>query len=179
MRFVATLTLLLGILLTSGGSHAQETPPSKYQVKAAFLFNLAKFIQWPQEAFDDPKSPLFIGVLGENPFGADLELTVREKTLNGRSLTIKECRTLEEARKCHVLFISSSEKVRLQKILQGLSDTHVLSLGEMDNFVESGGMISFFREGNKIRFEIKDETAKKAGLKIDSKLLGLAKKPVS
>lgn len=179
MRFDATLILLLGILLTPGGSHAQETPPSEYQIKAAYLFNFAKFIQWPQGAFDDSKSPLFIGVLGENPFGEELERTIREKTLNGRSLTVKECRTLAEAKKCHVLFISSSEKMRLPGILNGLSGTHVLTVGEMDHFVESGGMISFFRETNKIRFEIKDEAAKKAGLKIDSKLLGLAKKPAS
>ncbi len=177
MRFDATWILLMGILLTPGGANAQETAPSEYQVKAAFLFNFAKFIQWPEEAFANAQSPLFIGVLGQNAFGENLERTVREKTLNGRFLTIQECRTLEEAKKCHVLFISNSEKMRLREIFFELSGTHVLTVGEMDNFVESGGMISFFREGNKIRFEIKDETAKKAGLKIDSKLLGLAKKP--
>ena len=179
MRLDVTLMLLVGVLLTSERSNAQETPPSEYQVKAAFLFNFAKFIQWPEEAFADAKSPLSIGILGENPFGGDLERATREKVLNGRSLTVKACRTLEEAKNCHILFIGSSEKMRLKTIFNGLNGGHVLTVGETDNFVESGGIISFFREGNRIRFEIKDEAAKRAGLKIDSKLLGLAKKPTN
>jgi hypothetical protein len=180
MRFDVKLMLLLSILLSPDRSHAQDSSPSEYQVKAAFLFNFAKFIQWPEQAFSDSKSPFSFGVLGDDPFDGDLVRATREKILNGRPLVVKACRTLEEARNCHVLFISNSEKSRLKSIFQGLDGTHVLTVGDSANFVESGGMINFFRDGNKIRFEIKDETAKKAGLKIDSKLLGLAKnRPVN
>jgi len=94
-------------------------------------------------------------------------------------VTAKECRTLEEAKKCHILFISTSEKKRLAEIFDGLGNTPVLTVGETETFVKSGGAINFFREGNKFRFEINADAAKKAGLKIDSKLLGLGKKPVS
>ena len=163
MRVGATLNLLLGLLLASSG-HAQNAQPSEYQVKAAFIFNFAK-------------SPLCIGILGENPFGADLERTVQNKTLNNRPIVVKECRTLEEAKKCHLLFISAPKKEPLQEILNGLVGTKILTIGETETFIKSGGMINFFREGTRFRFEINDEAAKKAGLKIDSKLLGLGKKP--
>jgi hypothetical protein len=176
MRVGATLKLFLGLLLASNG-YAQDAQPSEYQVKAAFIFNFVKFVDWPPGAFADAKAPLSIGVLGENPFGANLERTVHAKTLNNRSIMVKECRTLEEARKCQLLFISASEKKPLQEILEGLAGTHILTVGEADTFIKSGGMINFFREGNRFRFEINDDAARKAGLKIDSKLLGLGKKP--
>jgi hypothetical protein len=176
MRLGATVMILLSLLLP-GRTGAQDAQPSEYQVKAAFIFNFAKFVEWPAGVFADAKSPLIIGIFGENPFGEDMERAVRNKTLNQRSITVKLCRTEEEARKCHVLFISASEKKRLQEILNVVGRTNILTVSETEGFVEGGGMINFFREGNKIRFQIEDETAKKAGLKIDSKLLGLAKKP--
>lgn len=178
MRVGATLNLLLGLLL-AGSGHAQDAQPSEYQVKAAFIFNFAKFVDWPPRAFADAKAPLCIGILGENPFGANLERTVRDKTLNNRSIVVKECGTLEEAKKCHLLFISTSEKKPLQEILDGLVGMNILTIGETETFIKSGGMINFFREGTRFRFEINDEAAKKAGLKIDSKLLGLGKKPAA
>ena len=176
MRVGATLNLLLGLLL-AGSGYAQDAQPSEYQVKAAFIFNFAKFVEWPSGAFADATSPLCIGVLGENPFGANLERTVQDKTLNNRSIVIKECKTLDEARKCHLLFISASEKRPLAEIVEGLAGAHILTVGEAENFLKGGGMINFFREGNRFRFEINDGAAKKVGLKIDSKLLGLGKKP--
>ena len=178
MRVSATLKLLLGLLLASN-SFAQDAQPSEYQVKAAFIFNFAKFVDWPPGAFADAKSPLYIGILGENPFGANLERTVQDKLLNNRPIVVKECRTLEEAKKCHLLFISTSEKKPLQETLDGLAGTNILTVGETETFIKSGGMINFFREGNRFRFEINDAAAKKAGLKIDSKLLGLGKKPAA
>ncbi len=178
MRVGATHILLLSLLL-AGRSHGQEAQPSEYQVKAAFILNFAKFVNWPPDAFPDAQSPLHIGVFGENRFGPDLERTVRNKTLNNRPIVVKECRTLEEAKKCHLLFIGTSEKKPLQEVLDGLAGMNILTVGETENFIKSGGMINFFREGNRFRFEINDEAAKKAGLKIDSKLLGLGKKPAA
>jgi hypothetical protein len=178
MRVGATLNLVLGLLI-AGGSRAQDAQPSEYQVKAAFIFNFAKFIDWPPGAFADSRSPLCIGIFGENPFGGNLERTVHDKTLNNRPIVVKDCRTLDEAKKCHLLFIGTSEKKVLQEILDGLAGTNILTIGETETFIKSGGMINFFREGNRFRFEINDEAARKAGLKIDSKLLGLGKKPAA
>src|ERR1051325_1244096 len=177
MRFGATLLTLLSLLLTYSRGRAQDSAPSEYQLKAAFIFNFAKFVEWPPTAFSDAKSPFVVGVLGENPFSTDLERALHDKTLNRRPMKAVECRTLAEAKKCHIVFISASEKTRIREILKDLGPTNILTVSDADGFIESGGMIAFYREGNKIRFEINDQTAKKAGLKIDSRLLGLGKKP--
>ena len=178
MRFRATLIagLSLALLLPADAS-AQASQPSEYQIKAAFLFNFAKFVEWPPESFAGETSPLVIGILGDSPFGGDLERTIQNKTINNRSIVIKQLHSLAEATNCQVLFISTSEKKRLAEIFDGLRGTSVLTVGEMDRFTEAGGMINFVAEGNKIRFQINDAAAKDAGLKISSKLLSLASRP--
>ena len=172
MRFRATLIACLSLaLLLSADAGAQETQPSEYQVKAAFLF------EWPPESFAGAKSPMVIGILGDNPFGSDLEQTIQNKTINNRLIVVKPVHSLQEATNCQVLFISTSEKARLAEIFDGLRGTSVLTVSETDGFTDAGGMINFVREGKKIRFQINDEAAKKAKLKINSKLLSLAFHP--
>jgi hypothetical protein len=158
--------------LAAGLACAQETPPPEYRVKAAFLWNFAKFIQWPTNAFTNDAAPFIIGVLEENPFGDDLEKTVRGKQINTRPITVKTFRTAAEARECHMLFIS--EKNRLAEIFKTLRGAPVLTVGETEKFNETGGMINFVFEGNKIRFQINDDAAKAENLNISSKLLSLA-----
>jgi hypothetical protein len=178
MRIGATLTFVLGwLLVTAAGARAQESQPSEHQVKAAFIFNFAKFIDWPPAAFPDVKAPLVIGVFGDKPFFADLERAVQGKIVNARTVLVKECQTIEEAAQCQILFIGASEKGRLPKIFAGLVSTNVVTISEDDGFIKAGGAINFFREGKRIRFEINDELAKRASFRIDSKLLGLSKKP--
>jgi hypothetical protein len=179
MRLSASpiLKLSLVLLLAVGGARAQEYQPSEYQLKAAFLFNFAKFVEWPAETFPEAKSPIIIAVLGENPFGTELERTIRDKTVNGRLLQLKEFHSPAEAKECHVLFISNSEKNRLREVFDSLRGSTVLTVGEADNFTASGGIISFVREGNKIRFQINEQAAHDARLKISSKLLSLAVRP--
>ena len=176
MHFGAKPVLGLSLvwLLTVGGGWAQVFQPSEYQLKAAYLFNFAKFVDWPPDAFAETNSPIVIGILGENPFGTDLERTIGNKTISNRSLAIREIRSLAEATNCHLLFISRSEKQRLPKTIQGLRGASVLTVGETERFTEAGGMIEFVLQGNKIRFRINEEAAKSAGLKISSKLSSVA-----
>jgi hypothetical protein len=176
MRFRATPILGLSLvwLLASGGSRAQESQPTEYQIKAAFLFNFAKFVEWPPTAFAEATSPLVIGILGDNPFGGDLDRTIRDKTINNRPLVVREFRSPAEATNCHMLFISTSVKQRLPEIFKALRGASVLTVGETDRFTEAGGMINFVAEGNKTRFQISEVAAKSVGLKISSKLLSLA-----
>ena len=175
MLFRATLIACLGLaLLLPADAGAQASQPSEYQVKAAFLFNFAKFVEWPPETFAGETSPLVIGILGDNPFGTDLERTVAGKLINNRPITIRSFPTAAEAANCHILFISSSEKKRLPDIIQSLHGTAVLTVGETDQFIASGGMVNFVQEASKIRFQINDDAAKAARLKISSKLLTLA-----
>ena len=174
LRAIPILSLALVWLLTVGGGRAQESPPTEYQLKAAFLLNFTKFVEWPPAAFAEAKSPIVLGILGENPFGDALERTIRDKTINNRPLEIKPFRSSAEATNCHILFISTSEKARLPEILAALRGASVLTVGETDRFTETGGMINFVRQGNKIRFQINEVAAKSVGLKISSKLLSLA-----
>lgn len=175
MRFCGTLIACLSLaLLLPASAGAQESQPSEYQIKAAFLFNFAKFVEWPPASFADENAPLVIGILGDNPFSGDLDRIIQNKTINGHPLAIKQFHSPVEARNCQMLFISASEKKRLTEIFEGLRGTSVLTVSETDSFTEAGGMINFIFENKKIRFQINDEAAKSARLKISSKLLSLA-----
>ena len=112
--------------------------------------------------------------MGDSPFGADLEQTVAGKKINDHPITIQTFRAAAEATNCHILFISNSEKKRLPEIIQSLRGTAVLTVGETERFIETGGIINFVQEASKIRFQINDDAAKAARLKISSKLLSLA-----
>lgn len=151
---------------------AQDTP-TEWEVKAAFLFNFAKFIDWPASKLP-PSGPLVIGILGEDPFGADLEKTIGGKNVLGHPIETKRFASPHEARGAHIVFISESERRRLSQILKTLSGHSVLTVAQLDNFCELGGMINFRLAGNKVRFEIDQDTAEKEGLKISSKLLSVA-----
>jgi hypothetical protein len=180
MRFRATqlFGLVLALLAGAGEGRAQAPAPSEYQLKAAFLYHFAQFVEWPSAAFTNATSPLVIGILGDNPFGAELAKTVNGKSINNRPLDVRELRSAAEATNhCHILFVSSSEKKRLPEVFAALRGTSVLTVGETDRFTESGGMINFIAQGTKIRFQVNDGTAKAAGLKISAKLLSLASRP--
>jgi hypothetical protein len=147
---------------------------SEYQIKAAFLYNFAKFIDWPPTAFPDPSTPVVLCVLGQDPFGPDLEQTITGKTVNNRPFAIQRFAKLQDRESCHILFISSSERDHLSQILASLKDKKTLTVGETPTFLSSGGMINFTLLDNRIRFEINLSAAERAGLKLSSKLLSLA-----
>lgn len=171
--------MVLSLWLVWGWSQAQEATPSEYQVKAAFIFNFIKFVEWPAAAFTDTNAPLTIGVFGKNPFEDHLQLATQNKLVNNRPVAVKACPSLADARQCHVVFVSNSEKSRLTTVVEGLTGAAVLTIADTEGFIKYGGMINFFRDGNKFRFEINDAAARKAGLKISSKLLSLASRPAN
>ena len=168
---------LCALIINLGFNGLAQQQPSEYQIKAAFLFNFAKFVEWPPQAFPETNSPIVIGVLGKNVFGNDLETTIRDKTVNNRRfkfVKFENFASATEATNCHILFVSSSEKDNLAKIVGSLQKASVLTVSDTDGFIKAGGMINFTLEGAKIRFEISDEAAKKAGLQVSSKLLSLS-----
>jgi hypothetical protein len=148
-------------------------PALEYQVKAAFLYNFAKFVEWPAQSFKSPHDPISICILGKNPFGDALVETVQGKTVNGRPLVIRQ---LEDAREssCHILFVRFSEQKRLRSVLESISGRGVLTVGETDTFTADGGIINFKIDGEKIRFQINIEATRREKLRISSKLLSLA-----
>jgi hypothetical protein len=173
---VALLLLLtpLALAFASPDGDDDSGVGMEYQTKAAFLFNFAKFVDWPQRKFTEPDSPLIIGVVGSDPFGGLLEEAVQDKRVNSRTVTICRVETLEELRKCHIVFVSRSEAERLGPILSEVRGDNVLTVGETDKFISHGGIINFVMVGDTVRFEINDSAARHAGLKISSKLSSLA-----
>lgn len=155
--------------------HAEPATPREYMIKAGFLYNFAKFVEWPEEVFDNSTAPLTIGIYGEDLFGSSFDQTIKKKTVQGRGLLIKRFKTLDELTVCHILFINPSEEEHFPEIINKLRGSHVLTVSEMEGFAEHGGIINFIKEGNNVRFEINLDTAEKNGLKISSRLLKLAK----
>jgi hypothetical protein len=151
-----------------------QQQPSEYELKAAFLFNFAKFVEWPPDAFAHTNSPIVIGILGKNVFGDNLKKIINDRKVNNRSFQFLNLDSASQATNCQILFINSSEKNDYAKIIGSLHNASVLTISEADGFLKAGGMINFLIEGKNIRFQISDDAAKKARLKISSKLLSLA-----
>jgi hypothetical protein len=171
LSWLVTITLFLVSALPLS---AQTAPSPEYQVKAVFLFNLAQFVEWPPRAFPDAQSPLVIGVLGEDPFGGYLDETLRGEKVNNRPLLLQRHRRAAEIKTCHVLFISRSETDRLDQILSSLKGRSILTVSDIDDFINRGGMIRLVTERNKIRLRIGLDAVRAANLKVSSKLLRLA-----
>jgi hypothetical protein len=156
-------------------AQAQSNSPSEYQLKAAFLFNFAKFIEWPQHAFATPQAPFTICVFGKDPFGSSLDEALADKKIGDRSILIQRPKDKMELRHCQIAFVSSSETERVADIVEGLQGTSVLLVGESGGFAESGGTIEFMLEQGHVRFSINPDAAEHANLRLSSKLLALAK----
>jgi hypothetical protein len=175
--FAIASSLLLTPLAWAFGSQDGEDDlgaSSEYQVKAAFLFNFAKFVDWPSRKFTEPDSPLIIGIVGSDPFGALLEEQVQDQQINDRTVVVRHIQSMEELRKCHMIFVCRSEAERLGPILSEVRGDNVLTVGETDKFISRGGMINFVVTDGQVHFEINDSATRHAGLKISSKLENLA-----
>jgi len=171
---IAALTVLLFI----GGVRwvsAQSNISSEYQVKAAFLFHFAQFVDWPPEAFKDAGAPLTYCTVGEDPFRGALDASMSGKTIDGRPVRVLHFKLGQEVQTCQILFLGAPEKKSLAATLVNLGASPVLTVGESQNFIEQGGMIGFLWEDNKVHFEINLEAAERAKLKISARLLTLAK----
>ncbi len=162
--------LMLFLCFARIASCTTAQPPGEYEVKAAFLYKFISFVDWPEDDLI-----ITIGVLGDDPFGAVLNRLTADKTVNGKKIVVKRFKKVAELEFCHILFISSSEGEHLGEIMKALEHSGTLTVGDMKKFAQSGGIIEFTMEKNKIRFEINIGSARRAGLKISSKLLKLAK----
>lgn len=154
---------------------SQDATANEYQVKAAYLFNFAKFVEWPANTFSSAAAPLEICVMGLNPFGHALEDSIAGKTVSGRRLEISHKTDAAEARSCQIVFIAVSDKQRIRQILPQLSGASVLTVGDTLGFTDDGGIINFVLDGDRIRFETNLDAAERAHLKISARLLSVAK----
>lgn len=144
-------------------------------VKAAFVYNFLKFVEWPASRFGETNGPLVIGVVGQSPIMVELEAAVRLRTVNGRPLVVKAVKRPQDAGTVHLLFFPASEDIRLDDLLPTLAGSGVLTVGESAAFADQGGIINFVLKDGKLRFEINMDSAELAGLKVSAQLQKLAK----
>ena len=159
-----------------GGSLASQPPGlTEPEIKAGFLFNFTKFVEWPEGTFADSSAPIILGVVGENPFGSLLTETAAGKSVNGRPVVVRQFKEGQDLRSCQVLFVVSTDKKHIAQTLGMLRGSRVLTVGEGSSFTQSGGMIAFLVEGNRVRLEIDLQTASEAHLKISAKVIAVAR----
>jgi hypothetical protein len=168
-RLRKTLALLVIVLAPAAAQAVNE-----YQVKAAFLYNFARYVEWPAQAFNSANDPIVICVAGQSPFGAWLEEAVSGKSLAGRRLVVRENSAFGPKCNCQILFVTAAERKRFHSAVGELRDSAVLTVGDSPGFTKDGGVINLRVEDGKVRFEINVEAAEQEHLRISSKLLSLA-----
>jgi len=168
------LACLAVILILRPMTMVAQQQPTEIQVKAAFLFNFVKFVEWPAESFRDNGGHLRLCVLGEERFAQELERIAAGKVINGRTLEVVRVSQRERALHCQILFIAAAQNAMVHKTLAESRSETVLTVGENADFLGQGGVIRLFLLDSRIRFEISLEAAERAGLRVSSKLLALA-----
>jgi len=146
-------------------------------VKAAFVYNFSKFVEWPESA-SSGGGPIDICVLGADGIAPVLKGTVRDKTVKGRPLSVHDNVPLRDLGGCRVIYIPSSEQRRLQEVLERVRGLPILTVGDADSLAERGGMIALHTDENRVRFEVNLGAARRAGLKLGSQLLKVATRVV-
>ncbi|MBU1775570.1 MAG: YfiR family protein [Gammaproteobacteria bacterium] len=164
--------ILLGMVLATTCANARADQPGEYEVKAAFIHNIAKFIAWP--ATTRTTGSLGLCVLGQNPFDRSLD-TLQGQAIGDKVWEISSVNLQSNLHKCNVLFISASESGNLGEVLIKTKGDAVLTIGDTSGYAERGVIVNFYLERDKVRFEINNDAAERAGLKISSKLLKLAR----
>ncbi len=193
---IAGLILMLvwfcGIMLYAGYAKSQSQSSRSYQIfklKAAFLYNFIRFVEWPEEKMSNEGKPIVIGIIGKDSFGNVLE-PLKGKKIKGRKVILKRFKSFGEIKQLdentqkkelkaigqsHLLFVCNSEKSHISELTKSIREYNILTVGDMKNFLENGGIINFTMEQNKIRFDVNVTAAKDSNLKIRSQLLRLAK----
>src|SRR5437016_11604330 len=147
---------------------------SEYLIKAGFIFNFAKFVEWPTTAFAQPDSPIVIGILGMDPFGTIIDQIVQDKKIGARGFVVKRLKwgnDIKELRDCKILFVSSSEKAHIDEVVQIVKGQLILTLGETPGFAERAGLIGFAVQGQRVRLGVDVQSAHHTEMNISSRLL--------
>src|SRR6267154_258080 len=182
LRRLGILILALSVSLSWAPEAVAQTPDSpdssEYLIKAGFIYNFAKFVEWPTTAFAQPDSPIIIGILGTDPFGQLIDRIVENKKIGARGFVVKRLKwgtDLKDLKECIIMFVGASERAHIDELMQIVKTLPILTVGETPGFAERGGVIRFVLEDNRVRFEINVDAAHEADLTISSRLLTLAR----
>ncbi len=166
--------LTIGSLFFVPVDGAWASNPTEYEVKAAYLYNFGRFVEWPQDAPPVRATDFAICILGDDPFGRALDATIAGEKIDGKSVVARRVSKIEEAVNCRVLFIGPSESGQLKTILATLVKASTLTVSDEPQFVQKGGMVQFVLAAGRVRFEINIGAARQAGLSLSSDLLKVA-----
>lgn len=168
------LALACGLTCLLLSPAAAADSPTEYEVKAAFLANFGSYVEWPQKVRVEAEHAFEVCVLGLDPFGTTLDNSFQNKKIQGRPVILKRIQTVSAATGCQMIFIKLSDPARLQTVLEALRGRPVLTVADTENFERHGVMINMRLDGNRVRFNINQDAAERAGLKLSSQLLKLA-----
>ena len=171
--FLLLFTAFNVLLFAQTKAHAGNSNPREYEIKMAFIYNFAKYVTWPEKTFVDKNEPLVLCILGHNPFSKHSK-KIEGKLVHKHKLKIRTISDFQKINECHLLYISPSESEKIDEIQSFLKSKSILTISDMDNFTNIGGMIELIVQDGKIRFIINPKAAEQAGLEISSQLLKLA-----
>jgi hypothetical protein len=178
----AAVVVLAWTLPVVGNMQAQKSSPTEYEVKAAYLYNFGRFVEWPNKEWPNKERPapmpdesrFTVCVLGQDPFGQALDAVLAGEDIDGARTAAARISKPKEAVNCRILFISSSEESQLKQILVELEGTSVLTVSDLPQFSQRGGMVQFILDGKKVRFEVNLTPVERAHLAMSSQLLKVA-----
>lgn len=176
LPFRSWLMLLgAGLLVTLGNHLAYSQAISEDEVKAAYLYNFAKFVEWPEESFADASAPIHLCVLNDPSIGSELSRIVKDKHITGRSVVVVPIQNGEQGRSCQILFINSAQSSQVEHIIKVLQGASVLTVGETTGFVEQGGIVNFVIQNDQVHFQVNHRAATQSRLRMSARLLSVAK----
>jgi hypothetical protein len=170
LRFLRILLVSSLLCVPAAGAPVAN----EYQVKAVFLFNFSRFVEWPASAFASEDAPFVVGIFGHDPFGGDLDEVVKGETVNGRPLVVKRLQSPAEAAACQIVFIHQSEASRLSDVLSSLGHRSTLTVSDVPGTAQRGVMIRLVTEKGRVRMRVNVDSARAADLTISSNLLRAA-----
>jgi hypothetical protein len=175
-RKISRLLMIFLMLAPAGTSFGGDPETlTEYQIKAGFFFNFTRFVEWPENAFATPTSPIVACVVGDTPMTNLLSDVVAGKVVNGRAVSIDRLKPTNDLHRCHLIFISAAAERHTMEILAGVKKTNTLTVGETAGFAKAGGMINFSIENNNVKLEMNLDAATHAGLKVNSKLIAVSR----
>lgn len=173
----AWLAVILGTAFLSASlpAQAQISSAEEYKLKLAFLYNFAKFVDWPADAFSSPQATLNICIIGRDPFDNDLERQVSERSVNGRRYMLHTVRSGGNLSACHIVFLPAGTDYSLPEVLKQVGGSPAITVGESAGFAHRGGTVNFVLEGTRLRFEVNLDVSQRARSRISSRFLALAR----
>ncbi len=172
--FAVAVSVPLALLAVGAQEPPDPSSQTEYQVKAAYIFNFAKFVDWPSEAFAEENAPFVVTAVGDGPVGARIEKDLPSKTVKGRRIEVRTATGVDDLGPCHILFVSRSAEATWPQIRKATLGKAVLTVSDIEGFCRRCGVIGFFFEDRKVLFEINPEAGKAQQLGISAKLLSLA-----